>query len=94
MRGADYLAEKLVCSFVSNSSLRLLLCVPFSLQYFTLIHLNEIIYACSDLNVISFLSDCLCVYGTSQSTEPGGHFICTVYLEEKKDTTEQHVKVA
>lgn len=31
---------------------------------------------------------------TLQSTEPGGHFICTVYLEEKKDTTEQHVKVA
>ncbi|XP_049582676.1 arf-GAP with Rho-GAP domain, ANK repeat and PH domain-containing protein 1 isoform X3 [Syngnathus scovelli] len=27
------------------------------------------------------------------STEPGGHFICTVYLEEKKDTTEQHVKI-
>uniref|UniRef100_A0A7N8Y1A5 ArfGAP with RhoGAP domain, ankyrin repeat and PH domain 1 n=1 Tax=Mastacembelus armatus TaxID=205130 RepID=A0A7N8Y1A5_9TELE len=28
-----------------------------------------------------------------KSTEPGGHFICTVYLEEKKDTTEQHVKI-
>ncbi|XP_074497911.1 arf-GAP with Rho-GAP domain, ANK repeat and PH domain-containing protein 1 isoform X1 [Sebastes fasciatus] len=27
------------------------------------------------------------------STEPGGHFICTVYLEEKKDTAEQHVKI-
>ncbi|KAK2912627.1 arf-GAP with Rho-GAP domain, ANK repeat and PH domain-containing protein 1-like isoform X2 [Channa argus] len=27
------------------------------------------------------------------NTEPGGHFICTVYLEEKKDTTEQHVKI-
>uniref|UniRef100_A0A671W1R6 ArfGAP with RhoGAP domain, ankyrin repeat and PH domain 1 n=1 Tax=Sparus aurata TaxID=8175 RepID=A0A671W1R6_SPAAU len=26
-------------------------------------------------------------------TEPGGHFICTVYLEEKKDTAEQHVKI-
>ncbi|KAM9853502.1 arf-GAP with Rho-GAP domain, ANK repeat and PH domain-containing protein 1 [Aulostomus maculatus] len=26
------------------------------------------------------------------STEPGGHFICTVYLEEK-DTAEQHVKI-
>lgn len=33
-------------------------------------------------------------YWNPQSTEPGGHFICTVYLEEKKDTTEQHVKVA
>ncbi|KAM7413168.1 hypothetical protein PAMA_020512 [Pampus argenteus] len=27
------------------------------------------------------------------STEPGGHFICTVYLEEKTDTAEQHVKI-
>ncbi|XP_059186981.1 arf-GAP with Rho-GAP domain, ANK repeat and PH domain-containing protein 1-like [Centropristis striata] len=27
------------------------------------------------------------------STEPGGHFICTVYLEEKKETAEQHVKI-
>uniref|UniRef100_A0A671W284 ArfGAP with RhoGAP domain, ankyrin repeat and PH domain 1 n=1 Tax=Sparus aurata TaxID=8175 RepID=A0A671W284_SPAAU len=27
------------------------------------------------------------------NTEPGGHFICTVYLEEKKDTAEQHVKI-
>ncbi|XP_047449839.1 arf-GAP with Rho-GAP domain, ANK repeat and PH domain-containing protein 1-like isoform X2 [Mugil cephalus] len=27
------------------------------------------------------------------STEPGGHFICTVYLEEKKQTAEQHVKI-
>lgn len=27
------------------------------------------------------------------STEPGGHFICTVYLEEKMDTAEQHVKI-
>ncbi|XP_035009829.2 arf-GAP with Rho-GAP domain, ANK repeat and PH domain-containing protein 1 isoform X4 [Hippoglossus stenolepis] len=27
------------------------------------------------------------------STEPGGHFICTVYLEEKKNTAEQHVKI-
>ncbi|KAM8902674.1 arf-GAP with Rho-GAP domain, ANK repeat and PH domain-containing protein 1 isoform 2-T2 [Spinachia spinachia] len=27
------------------------------------------------------------------STEPGGHFICTVYLEEKRDTAEQHVKI-
>ncbi|XP_051814276.1 arf-GAP with Rho-GAP domain, ANK repeat and PH domain-containing protein 1 isoform X1 [Acanthochromis polyacanthus] len=27
------------------------------------------------------------------STEPGGHFICTVYLEEKKGTAEQHVKI-
>uniref|UniRef100_A0A665U1I5 ArfGAP with RhoGAP domain, ankyrin repeat and PH domain 1 n=1 Tax=Echeneis naucrates TaxID=173247 RepID=A0A665U1I5_ECHNA len=28
-----------------------------------------------------------------ESTEPGGHFICTVYLEEKKETAEQHVKI-
>uniref|UniRef100_A0A8D3E6W2 ArfGAP with RhoGAP domain, ankyrin repeat and PH domain 1 n=1 Tax=Scophthalmus maximus TaxID=52904 RepID=A0A8D3E6W2_SCOMX len=28
-----------------------------------------------------------------QVTEPGGHFICTVYLEEKKNTAEQHVKI-
>ncbi|XP_060928435.1 arf-GAP with Rho-GAP domain, ANK repeat and PH domain-containing protein 1-like isoform X3 [Limanda limanda] len=27
------------------------------------------------------------------STEPGGHFICTVYLEEIKNTAEQHVKI-
>ncbi|KAG7480217.1 arf-GAP with Rho-GAP domain, ANK repeat and PH domain-containing protein 1 isoform X1 [Solea senegalensis] len=28
------------------------------------------------------------------STEPGGHFICTVYLEEENtDTVEQHVKI-
>uniref|UniRef100_A0A8C9YQI3 ArfGAP with RhoGAP domain, ankyrin repeat and PH domain 1 n=1 Tax=Sander lucioperca TaxID=283035 RepID=A0A8C9YQI3_SANLU len=27
------------------------------------------------------------------NTEPGGHFICTVYLEEKKETAEQHVKI-
>ncbi|XP_041669504.1 arf-GAP with Rho-GAP domain, ANK repeat and PH domain-containing protein 1-like isoform X2 [Cheilinus undulatus] len=27
------------------------------------------------------------------STEPGGHFICTVYLEEKSDAAEQHVKI-
>ncbi|XP_028275261.1 arf-GAP with Rho-GAP domain, ANK repeat and PH domain-containing protein 1 isoform X2 [Parambassis ranga] len=27
------------------------------------------------------------------STEPGGHFICTVYLEEKTETAEQHVKI-
>uniref|UniRef100_A0A8D3BL56 ArfGAP with RhoGAP domain, ankyrin repeat and PH domain 1 n=1 Tax=Scophthalmus maximus TaxID=52904 RepID=A0A8D3BL56_SCOMX len=27
------------------------------------------------------------------NTEPGGHFICTVYLEEKKNTAEQHVKI-
>ncbi|XP_028321407.1 arf-GAP with Rho-GAP domain, ANK repeat and PH domain-containing protein 1 isoform X2 [Gouania willdenowi] len=26
-------------------------------------------------------------------TEPGGHFICTVYLEKKEDTAEQHVKI-
>lgn len=35
---------------------------------------------------------CVCV-STVQSTTPGGHIICTVYLEEKKDTAEQHVKV-
>uniref|UniRef100_A0AAQ5XQG1 ArfGAP with RhoGAP domain, ankyrin repeat and PH domain 1 n=1 Tax=Amphiprion ocellaris TaxID=80972 RepID=A0AAQ5XQG1_AMPOC len=27
------------------------------------------------------------------NTEPGGHFICTVYLEEKKGKAEQHVKI-
>ncbi|XP_076002234.1 arf-GAP with Rho-GAP domain, ANK repeat and PH domain-containing protein 1 isoform X2 [Genypterus blacodes] len=27
------------------------------------------------------------------STTPGGHIICTVYLEEKKETAEQHVKI-
>lgn len=43
-------------------------------------------------NAVIFLSDLFCVR-TLQSTEPGGHFICTVYLEEKKDTAEQHVKV-
>nr|XP_020473812.1 arf-GAP with Rho-GAP domain, ANK repeat and PH domain-containing protein 1 isoform X1 [Monopterus albus]XP_020473813.1 arf-GAP with Rho-GAP domain, ANK repeat and PH domain-containing protein 1 isoform X1 [Monopterus albus]XP_020473814.1 arf-GAP with Rho-GAP domain, ANK repeat and PH domain-containing protein 1 isoform X1 [Monopterus albus] len=26
-------------------------------------------------------------------TEPGGHFICTVYLEEKNDTAERHVQI-
>lgn len=43
-----------------------------------------------------FYSVCVCVrvfVCTCQRTEPGGHFICTVYLEEKKDTAEQHVKV-
>uniref|UniRef100_A0A672H9R4 ArfGAP with RhoGAP domain, ankyrin repeat and PH domain 1 n=1 Tax=Salarias fasciatus TaxID=181472 RepID=A0A672H9R4_SALFA len=27
------------------------------------------------------------------STEPGGHFICTVYLEKKEETAERHVKI-
>lgn len=50
-------------------------------------------------SAVVFLSDLfsvcvfVCVYWTLQSTEPGGHFICTVYLEEKKETAEQHVKV-
>ncbi|XP_075956073.1 arf-GAP with Rho-GAP domain, ANK repeat and PH domain-containing protein 1 isoform X2 [Anarhichas minor] len=30
---------------------------------------------------------------TFPNPEPGGHFICTVYLEEKKETAEQHVKI-
>lgn len=40
---------------------------------------------------------CVCVYcvhWSLQITDPGGHFICTVYLEEKKETAEQHVKVS
>ncbi|XP_068601185.1 arf-GAP with Rho-GAP domain, ANK repeat and PH domain-containing protein 1 [Brachionichthys hirsutus] len=30
---------------------------------------------------------------TKIPSEPGGHFICTVYLEEKTETAEQHVKI-
>lgn len=58
-----------------------------------------VVYLCMLLFVILMLvqSDffCVCVYvsWSLQSTEPGGHFICTVYLEEKKETAEQHVKV-
>ncbi|XP_072248713.1 arf-GAP with Rho-GAP domain, ANK repeat and PH domain-containing protein 1 isoform X3 [Leuresthes tenuis] len=32
-------------------------------------------------------------FPSHQRTERDGHFICTVYLEEKKDTAEQHVKI-
>ncbi|XP_061575191.1 arf-GAP with Rho-GAP domain, ANK repeat and PH domain-containing protein 1-like isoform X2 [Cololabis saira] len=32
-------------------------------------------------------------FPTHQRTERDGHFICTVYLEEKDETTEQHVKI-
>lgn len=58
-------------------------------------HLCMLFFSYPD--AVLFLSDlfsvCVCLYRTLQSTEPGGHFICTVYLEEKKDTAEQHVKV-
>lgn len=36
---------------------------------------------------------CVFVYWILQSTEPGGHFICTVYVEEKKEVVEQSVQV-
>ncbi|XP_041850481.1 arf-GAP with Rho-GAP domain, ANK repeat and PH domain-containing protein 1-like isoform X2 [Melanotaenia boesemani] len=32
-------------------------------------------------------------FPSHQRSERDGHFICTVYLEEKKDTAEQHVKI-
>ncbi|MCV4615267.1 hypothetical protein OFM04_35750, partial [Escherichia coli] len=33
------------------------------------------------------------VAGTASGTQHAGDFICTVYLEEKKVETEQHVKI-
>lgn len=40
----------------------------------------------------AFVSNVCFCFVCLQNTEPGGHFICTVYVEES-DTKEQHVKV-
>ncbi|XP_041796004.1 arf-GAP with Rho-GAP domain, ANK repeat and PH domain-containing protein 1-like isoform X3 [Chelmon rostratus] len=46
------------------------------------------------LEVISFIINLRRKNNTMfPSTEPGGHFICTVYVEDGKDTAEQHVKI-
>uniref|UniRef100_A0A3Q2YZB3 ArfGAP with RhoGAP domain, ankyrin repeat and PH domain 1 n=1 Tax=Hippocampus comes TaxID=109280 RepID=A0A3Q2YZB3_HIPCM len=54
------------------------------IQYYTLIFKVDELQLKKQLEEITVII---------QVTEPGGHFICTVYLEEKKDTTEQHVKI-
>lgn len=60
----------------------------FTIKTYTLCKM----YIQSSVSLMKY-SFSLCVCWTFQSTEPGGHFICTVYLEEKKETAEQHVKV-
>lgn len=43
---------------------------------------------------VLFISACARPYVVIQRSEPGGDFICTVYLEEKSDMAAQAVKVS
>ncbi len=57
-------------------------------------NMGYLLFSCCYFYVWYFpLCVCVCVYWTLQRNEPGGHFICTVYVEEKKETTERHVQV-
>ncbi|XP_051934188.1 arf-GAP with Rho-GAP domain, ANK repeat and PH domain-containing protein 1-like isoform X1 [Hippocampus zosterae] len=64
------------------------------IQYYTLIFKVDELQLKKQLEEITVIIQVREKLNTKfPSTEPGGHFICTVYLEEKKDTTEQHVKI-